>query len=39
MNINTYIASLVQYGLNKGLIEACDTVFVTNQYTLDAHPL
>ena len=31
MNINTYIASLVQYGLNKGLIESCDTVFVTNQ--------
>ena len=31
MNINTYIASLVHYGLNKGLIEPCDTVYVTNQ--------
>ena len=31
MNINAYIASLVQYGLNTGLIEKCDTIFVTNQ--------
>ena len=31
MNVNTYISSLVQYGLNKGLIEACDQVFITNQ--------
>ena len=31
MNVNTYIASLVQYGLNTGLIEECDTIYVTNQ--------
>ena len=31
MNVNTYIASLVRYGLNKGLIEPCDTVYITNQ--------
>ena len=28
--INTYIASLVQYGLRTGLIEACDKTCVTN---------
>ena len=31
MNVNSYIASLVQYGLNQGLIEKCDTILVTNQ--------
>ena len=31
MNVNVYIASLVQYGLNKKLIEPCDTIYVTNQ--------
>jgi len=29
--INTYIASLVQYGLDTGLIEACDKTYITNQ--------
>ena len=29
--INTYIASLVQYGLRTGLIEDADRTFVTNQ--------
>ena len=28
--IHTYIASLVQYGLNTGLIEECDKTYVTN---------
>ena len=28
--INTYIASLVQYGLDTGLIEECDTTYITN---------
>ena len=28
--IHTYIASLVQYGLNTGLIEECDKVYITN---------
>ena len=31
MDIHTSIASLVQYGLNTGLIEACDTTYITNQ--------
>ena len=31
MNVNVYIASLVQYGLDKKLIEPCDTIYVTNQ--------
>ena len=31
MNINIYIASLVHYGLDKGLIESCDVTFITNQ--------
>ena len=31
MNINAYIASLVQYGLDKGLIESCDITYATNQ--------
>ena len=29
--INTYIASLVQYGLHTGLIEACDKTYMINQ--------
>ena len=29
--VHTYIASLVQYGLNTGLIEACDKTYITNQ--------
>ena len=28
--MDIYIASLVQYGVNTGLIEACDKTFVTN---------
>ena len=32
MNINIYIASLVQYGLDKGLIEPSDVTFITNQF-------
>ena len=28
--INTYIASLVQYGLQTGLIEECDKTYITN---------
>ena len=31
MDVNMYSASLVQYGLDKKLIEPCDTVYVTNQ--------
>ena len=31
MNTNTYISSLVQYGLDKGLFEPCDKVYITNQ--------
>ena len=31
MNINTYLASLVQYGLDTGLIEGCDKTYITNQ--------
>ena len=31
MDANTYIASLVQYGLDKGLIEVCDRTYITNQ--------
>ena len=38
MDVNVYIASLVQYGLDKKLIEPCDTIYVTNQI-LDAMKL
>ena len=31
MNTNIYIASLVQYGLDTGLIESCDKTYITNQ--------
>lgn len=31
MNVDTYIASLVQYGLDCGLLETCDRIYVTNQ--------
>ena len=31
MNVNTYISALVQYALNKELIEPCDKTFVINQ--------
>jgi len=31
MDVNVYIASLVQYALDKKLIEPCDTIYVTNQ--------
>ena len=31
MDVNVYISSLVQYGLDKKLIEVCDTIYVTNQ--------
>lgn len=31
MNVNVYIAALVQYGLSKDLFEPCDQIFVTNQ--------
>ena len=30
MDVNVYIASLVQYGLNKKLVQPCDTIYVTN---------
>ncbi len=30
MNIDLYISSLVQYGLNKGLFELCDKTFIIN---------
>ena len=29
--INTYLASLVQYGLNTGLIQDCDKTYILNQ--------
>ena len=38
VNVNVYIASLVQYALEKKLIEPCDTIYVTNQL-LDAMKL
>ena len=38
MDVNVYIASLVQYGLDKKLIEPCDTICATNQI-LDAMKL
>ena len=31
MDRNTLISSLVAYGLEKGLMEACDKIYVTNQ--------
>ena len=31
MTVHTYLASLVQYGINTGLIEECDRVYMTNQ--------
>ena len=31
MNIHTYLASLVQYGLDTGLIEDCDKTYISNQ--------
>ncbi len=31
MNINTYISSLIQYGLDKGLFELSDKMYITNQ--------
>ena len=31
MNVDTYIASLVQYGLDCELIEPCDRTYITNQ--------
>ncbi|MBQ8143946.1 MAG: UDP-glucose--hexose-1-phosphate uridylyltransferase [Butyricicoccus sp.] len=31
MNVNTYIDALVQYGIDKNLIEPCDRIFVINQ--------
>ena len=31
MNMDIYLASLVQYGLRTGLIEPCDKTCVTNQ--------
>ena len=30
MDVNMYIASLVQYGLQTGLIEECDKTYITN---------
>ena len=35
MNVNTYLAALAQYGIDRGLIEPCDRTFVINQL-LDA---
>ncbi len=31
MNTDTYISALVQYGLDKGLFEECDKIFIINQ--------
>ena len=31
MDINTYITSLIQYALNRGLIEPCDRNYAINQ--------
>lgn len=31
MNVDTYIASLVQYGLDCELLEPCDRTYITNQ--------
>ena len=31
MAVSTYLSSLVQYGVNFGLIEECDRVYTTNQ--------
>ena len=31
MNVDTYIASLIQYGLDRGLFESCDRTYMTNQ--------
>ena len=31
MDINMYISALVQYGLDKKLIEPCDKAFIINQ--------
>ena len=31
MDVNTNITALAQYGLNKGLFEPCDKVFIINQ--------
>lgn len=31
MTVSTYISSLVQYGVNCGLIEECDRTYITNQ--------
>ena len=31
MTVSTYLSSLVQYGVNCGLIEECDRVYTTNQ--------
>ena len=31
MTVDTYLASLVQYGLKTGLIEACDKIYIRNQ--------
>ena len=31
MRVNNYVASLIQYGLNTGLIETCDKTYCTNQ--------
>ena len=31
MDVNTYISALIQYGLEKNLIEPCDKAFIINQ--------
>ena len=31
MNVNIYISALIQYGLNKGLFDPCDRIYMTNQ--------
>ena len=37
MDINTYLSSLVQYGLDKGLFAPCDKVYITNQLLMVLH--
>lgn len=31
MNIDNYISALIRYGLNKGLFEPCDKIYMTNR--------
>lgn len=37
MSINMYLSSLVQYGIDKGLIEECDRIYTINQLLQHLH--